>query len=305
MTLESYLQGLYQGSEPNRHADLVQLSGLTDEEMGQFRRIWPSIPADKRRLLMDRLVSVAEDNVELDFNAIFKHGLDDADAAVRARAISGLWECDDHNLVTPVINLLKKDPDQAVRASAATILGKFGALAQNGKLLSREGERIKNLLMSLLEKEDENLDVRRRVLEAVAIFNTPRVRELIQWAYKSAEPKLRISALYAMGRTGDPAWLPTLLKAFENGDPAVRYEAATACGELGEEEAVPYLASLVQDDDSQVQMAALRSMGVIGGPLANRFLKKCLKSSDQALQEAAEEVLQQLETEEDPLEFKF
>ena len=144
MTLEHYLQGLAQGAEA-KHTDLVQLSGLIDEELAMFRRSWPSIPVERRRLLMSRLVTVAEDNVELDFNFIFRHGLQDTDADVRARAVAGLWECDDRNLVTPLMNLLKKDPSEEVRASAAAVLGKFGALSQNGKLLQEVVSRLEVL----------------------------------------------------------------------------------------------------------------------------------------------------------------
>ena len=305
MTLDRYLQEITQGDGLSRHALLMQLSGLSEEEMEQFRRWWPSLHAERRCKLMERLVSVAEDNVDLDFNAIFRHCLADADPQVRERAVSGLWECDDGNLVGPLISLLKDDTSEQVRASAAMALGKFGSLAEVGKLLPRDGERIKEVLLAVLEDEWESVEVRRRALEAAACFNTPRIRELIRWAYNSPEPRLCISALYAMGRTGDPTWLPTLIKEMESKDSAMRYEAASACAEMMEEETVPYLIPLIQDDDLQVQLSAIRSLGAIGGSLAKRAIRQCLKYDDEVLQEAAQEALQQLEVEEAPMEFNF
>ncbi len=305
MTLERYLQDLAQGDGTPSHAELVQLSGLNQLEFGLFRDLWSEIPVERRRALMDRMVSVAEDNVELDYYTIFKHCLVDDDPNVRARAVSGLWECDDRNLVTPLINLLKDDPDEQVRASAAMVLGKFGALAQQEKLLIRDGERIKDVLLHVLDLQEESTEVRRRALEAAACFDTKRISELIRWAYSSEEPKLRVSALYAMGRTGDSVWLSTLIKETESSDPAMRYEAATACAEMGEEDAVPYLVPLIQDDDTQVQVAAIQALGAIGGPLAKRAILRCLKSDDDALEEAAEAALEQMEMEEDPAGFKF
>ena len=305
MTLDHYLQEITQGDGLPRHALLLQLSGLNEEEMEQFHRWWPSLRAERRCKLMERLVSVAEDNMELDFNAIFRHCLADTDPKVRERAVSGLWECDDRNLVGPLISLLKEDPSEEVRASAAIALGKFGSLAEVGKLLPRDGERIKEVLLSVLEDEWEGIEVRRRTLEAAACFNTPRIPELIRWAYNSLEPLLSISALYAMGRTGDPIWLPTLITEMESKDAAMRYEAASACAEMMDEETVPYLIPLVQDDDLQVQLSAIRSLGVIGGSLAKRALRQCLKYDDEVLQDAAQEALQELEVDEAPLGFNF
>ena len=141
-------------------------------------------------------------------------------------------------------------------------------------------------------------------MEAVAVFNTTKVRELIRWAYSSTEPKLRVSAVYAMGMTCDTSWLPTVLGELDNKDAAMRYEAANACAELGEEEAVPYLIPVLQDDDLQVELSAIRALGAVGGRLARRALQKCLKASDEVIQEAVEAALSQLEGEEDPIGFK-
>ncbi|MBM2832736.1 MAG: hypothetical protein HW414_1788, partial [Dehalococcoidia bacterium] len=305
MTLEHHLQQLTKEDVHSKHSLLVHLSSLNDEEMEQFRAWWPSLPSEQRHKLIERLATVAEDNVEMDFSAIFRHCLTDDYSKVREIAVSGLWECDDHKLVDPLMTLAKNDPSQEVRISAVLALGKFGALAESRKLLPRNGERIKETLLFLLEDEQGTVEIRRRALEAVASFNTPRVRELIRWAYDSPDIKLRTSALYAMGRTGDPTWLPTLINEMGNKEQAMRYEAACACGEMGDEEAVPYLITLIQDEDLQVQLAAIRAMGVIGSPLAKRALLRCVKSGDEPLQDAAREALQQLEVEENPLRFNY
>ncbi len=289
----------------SKHSLLVHLSSLNDEEMEQFRTWWPSLPEEQRRKLIERLVTVAEDNVEMDFIGVFRYCLKDDDSKVRELAVSGLWECDDHNLVGPLMTIAKDDPSEEVRISAVLALGKFGALAESRKILQRDGERIKDALLSLLEDNRGSIEVRRRALEAVACFATPQVRELIQWAYNSPEIKLRISALYAMGRTSDPAWMSTLIKEMSSIEADMRYEAASACGEMGEEEAVPYLIPLIEDEDSQVQVAAIKAIGAIGGSLAKRALRRCVKTGDEAVQEAAQEALQQLEVEEGTLGFIF
>ncbi len=305
MTLERYLEEMGRDEVHSKHALLVHLSSLNDEEMELFRQWWSALPREKRRQLIERLVTVAEDNVEMDFIGVFRHCLKDGDPKVREMAVSGLWECDDHNLVGPLMTLSKDDPSEEVRISAVTALGKFGALAESGKLLRREGERIKEALLALLEDNRGSISIRRRALEAMACFNTPKVQELIRWAYSSPEIELRVSALYAMGKTGDSAWMSTLIKEMSSLEASMRYEAATACGEMGEEEAVPYLIALVQDEDSQVQVAAIKAMGAIGGSLAKRALRRCAKAEDEAIQEAAQEAIEQLEVEEGTLGSSF
>ncbi|MCH7706768.1 MAG: HEAT repeat domain-containing protein [Chloroflexi bacterium] len=304
MSLEQYLQELAHSEGPIVYADLMELSGLVDEELDEFRRWWPDIPDDKRRTLVERLITVAEDNAEVDFNSILRYCLEDEDHVVREHAVIGLWECDDRSLVAPLMALLKADPSEEVRAAAATALGKFGALAQAGKLLHRYGEQIKELLLEVLENDEASTDVRRRSLEAAAGFNTPRIIELISQAYDSADLRVRTSALYAMGKTCDSQWLSTLLEATDDVDPAIRYEAAVACGELGEEEAVPHLIALVQDEDLQVQLSSIHALGAIGGYLAKRALQRCARSEDELIQEEAQTALELLEVEDDPLGFK-
>ena len=274
MTLELYFQKIGAESTPLKYGDLAQLSGLTDSDVSSMDRLWASVPVERRRRLIERLVTMAENNIDLDFTSIFKHSLNDEDPMVRALGVNGLWESNDRKMVMPLLALLQQDSHKDVRASAAVALGKFGTLAQDGKLLSRDGERIKEMLLNLLEEPDEDPDVWRRVLEAAAVFNTPRVRELIGSAYGSEQSKLRISAIFAMGKTADPAWLPTLIEAVGDDDPAVRYESAVALGELAEEEAVPHLLPLIKDHDTQVQLASIKSMGAIGGQLAAHALQK-------------------------------
>ena len=305
MTLEQYFQELVEDETALKHARLVQISALSEEELEQFRHWWPSIPVEYRRKLVLRLVTLAEEDVELDFDAVLRHCLRDEDAEVREKAVSGLWECDDRTLIGTLIDLIQGDPAEQVRASAAISLGKFSTLSQLGKLLPRDGERIKELLIAIVEDGDESLEVQRRALEAVAAFNTEKVGELIRLAYRSEEPKLRVSAVYAMGRTCDLSWLATILRELGSDDTGMRYEAANACGEMGEEEAVPYLIRLMEDDDFQVQLSVIRALGTIGGRLAKRALLRCVGESDEVVQEAAEEALNRLEGEEDPTNYKF
>jgi HEAT repeat protein len=250
-----------------------------------------------------RLAEMAEGNVEMEFTALFKLCLQDPDPQVREQAIGGLWECAERSLITPLITLLQCDPAPQVRAAAAQALGRFTTLAEEQKLLAKDCQRLQESLLLAFHDPGQPLEVRRRALEALAPLSQPEVKELIQQAYRSPEAPLRLSAVYAIGRHGDPQWLPTLLKELESDDPAMRYEAATACGQMGNELAAPHLLAILGDDDPHVRDATIHALGTLGGPLAKKALLNCLKSSDEGVRQAAQVALEVLEAEEDPLNF--
>ena len=305
MTLEKFLSELGEDSKPPRHSGLLLLSGLTSDEVAQFKAVWTALPQSRKCETLSSLSELSEDNLELDFSAVFRASLTDADDEVRQRATQGLWECDDRTIIRPLIQLLESDPSAGVRSAATLSLGKFAEMAQNGKVLSRDADRIRAALLSAINEDEDDPDVKRRAIEAVASFNSPEIEEIIQEAYDSGDLKLVQSAIYAMGRTSDNRWLPTIMDETHHDDPAIRYEAATACGQLGDEMTVPHLMRLIDDEDLQVQLSALGALGTIGGPLAKRALRQCLKAGEDALEEAAQTALDSIEFDGDPLGFTF
>ena len=305
MTLESYLGDLKDEDKPLRHSELLKLSGLSSEEVSELNEAWDDIDESRRSELLSRLVELSEDNAEFDFSAVYRARLKDQDPGIRANAARGLWECDDRIIIRPLTDILTKDPEAAVRCAAAITLGKFSTMALDGKLTKRDAERVRDALMTAIRAEDEDAEVQRRATESVAAFNSPEVERIIRDAYHSDEPKLRQSAIYAMGNTSDPQWLPTLIDELDHDIPAFRYEAANACGQLGDDSTVPHLVRLIDDDDLQVALAAVRSLGTIGGNLAKRALVQCLKLGDESLEAAAEAGLRRLEIDEDPLGLRF
>jgi HEAT repeat protein len=214
--------------------------------------------------------------------------------------MDGLWELEDRSVIPALVEVLRSDKGSEVRSAAASALGRFPLLAQEGKLLARDGEIIHDNLMQILEDEEEPMDVRRRCMEALAPFNTMEINQHITVAYESLDPDFRASSIFAMGRTGEVGWLPILLQELQNEEPTIRYETANACGELGEEDAVPHLILLLEDDDSEVQLAGIGALGKIGGPLAKKVLTSLAKDGDANLEEAARIELQDLEFDEDP-----
>lgn len=303
MSLEKFLEVITDPSANLHASGLIEVSGLSPAELGRFTRVWFTVPVERQRSIVTMMVDMAEDNPELDFCVIFKMCLKDKDEVVAEKAIDGLWEYEDRSIIPALVQLLRSPKGPAVRAKAATALGKFSTLAQEEKLLTKDSNLIRDSLMAVLEDANEHLEVRRRGLEAVAPFNTPDIKRYICWAYESSDLKLKSSSIYAMGRTGEASWLPLLVKELQSQKASTRYETANACGELGDEDVVPYLLPLLQDDDYQVQLAGISALGQIGGSLAKRALLHCIKEGDVALEEAARTALENIEFLEDPTAF--
>ncbi len=303
LPIEETIADLGNGDNPLLTSRLADLSNLNSEESRFLEQVWAAIEPKRRRQIVHRLVELAEDNFELNFDSIFKNCLKDQDVEVRSKAIEGLWESEETSLINPLINLLEQDRSEKVQAAATTELGKFAVPAEHKKLRSSHTSKVCQALLTVIGDKSKPIEIRRRALEAAAPLSLPQVKEVIMEAYQSRNSKLRISSIYAMGKNYDHSWLPILLKELANADAEIRYEAVGACSELGEE-AVPYLIELINDPDADVQMAAIQALDKIGGSEAKKCLEQCRDNSSEVVQQAAEQALDELEAAEDPFYFR-
>jgi len=303
LPIEETIVDLANSEKPLLNSRLTELSNPSSEELEFFKRSWAKIESKRRCQIVYRLVELAEGNLELNFDSIFKYCLKDQDDELRCKAIEGLWENEEAALIKPLINLLEQDSSVKVQAAAATALGKFVMLAEHKKLRSCHVFSIQEALLAAISDKNKLVEVRRRALEAAAPLSLSQVKTAIMEAYRSHSSGLRASSIYAMGKNCDPSWLPILLKELTSTDAEVRYEAAGACGELEEEAAVPCLMKLINDSDADVQMATIQALGKIGGTKAKEGLEHCLNSTSEAIRQTARQVLNELEDKEDLLSF--
>jgi HEAT repeat protein len=280
-------------------SELPELSGLDTEQLALFEQAWDKIETEQRRRIVGQLVKLADENVGLNFNVIFKNRLIDPDAEVRRQAIEGLWECEEHSLVSPLIDLLENDISELVQTEAAAALGRFAILAEHGKLNKSTATSLCLVLLSTISDESKTVDIRCCALEAVAPLSLPEVSSAISENYHCADDRLNLSSICAMGISCDPSWLPTLLEELTSSDAERRRVAAAALGEFEEEDAVPQLAELVYDDDIDVQIAAIQALGEIGGTEARECLELCLDDDEETIRLAAEQALDEMGGKED------
>jgi HEAT repeat protein len=297
--LQQIIVDLANEDKPLTHASLADLSNLNGADLETFNKNWLAIKSDRRRKIIIRLVELAEDNFELNFDTIFKICLKDPDAEVRTKAVEGLWENEETTLITPLIKMLNDDPSELVQAAAAKALGKYAMLAELKKLGSYSSGKVVQALLGILADRNKPLEVWRRALEAASPLSLPEVKKAIEEAYQNPHLLMKNSAIYAMGKNCDVAWMPTLIKEMSSAISDTRFEAAGACGEICDEEAVPHLIKLTQDKDPEVQQAAIISLGKIGGVKAKAHLTRCLASADENVSEAAGQALKEIEAESD------
>jgi HEAT repeat protein len=261
---------------PARH-NLLALSDLSGKQLEQFKQAWPAI-ADARRLaILTRLGEIAEESFELDIRAVSRAALDDGDGGVRAAAIRNLWEDEGEDLIEVFIHVLQHDESVEARAAAATALGQYVFLGEMEELDEGKARRVEETLLNVWAGDDE-LDVRRRALESIGFASRPEAASAIEDAYDSDEEQLKLSALFAMGRSLDSGrWGDTVIGDLAHDNPKVRFEAARAAGELQLREAVPALSEVLHDVDGEVQEMSVWALGEIGGDEAREALRERLE----------------------------
>jgi HEAT repeat protein len=242
-----------------------------------------------------------------DYTPTILEFIDDPDAEVRAQAIRCLWDYPDADLIDTLMDKAKNDPAQGVRSAALAGLGRYiyeGDMADyehadlwgdllEDELSQEDFERTRQFLLGVAHDPQASLDSRRFALEALSFLTDDEVTRLIDRAYNHPELKMKISAVFAMGRQGLRRWDKTLLREMDSPVPELRYEAVRAAGESFLEKATPKLLEIAHTvHDKDLQIAAILSLGRTGGDDAFLFLDSLTGSRDPDLHQAAEAALE-------------
>ncbi len=293
---ESTLAHLADDSSMLRIPLLFELSMLTDEKMARVEEIWMTIPPARRRKILQQLVEIAEESFEVNFDPIFIFALQDTDAGAQTWAIKGLWENESAALIQPFIYLLKRGQHRDVRAAAATALGQYIYLGELEEMDVEVKELVEQALLDTVRADSEDVEVMRRAVESLAFSSRDGISRIIEAAYYHEDERMRVSAIFAMGRTYDAqAWGKIVLSELDNDSPAIRFEATRACGELALKSAVDRLIRIINEEpDSEVQQNAIWSLGQIGGTRAQSMLEALVSSENDAVRTTAEDALDEL-----------
>ncbi len=281
--------------EPLTGALLYGLSMMNKEDLLEFESLWPDIDSDRRRVIVQQLVDIAEQSFEVDFDPIFLLALKDPDSEVQAIAIGGLWEDESSDLIPSFVYLLKQGQTSKVKAAAATALGRYIYLGELEEIDDTALMVVEQALLETIRQPDEDIEVIRRAIEAIAFSSREGIEQIIENAYYHEDERMRVSAVFSMGRSYNSKWESIILTELDNANPAIRFEAVRACGELELKAAVDQLIELIDiEADSAVLQNAVWSLGQIGGFKAQELLEHLTESPDEAISTVAEEALNEL-----------
>jgi HEAT repeat protein len=289
------LRALEDESTALSRAMLRRLSNLGESDRQTLYAGWGAIPRERRCEIIRQLAEIIDTDFDTDFTAVTRLALTDLSEEVREAAIEASWPDETPYVFNRLLPMAAVDSSVSVRASAMSALGRFILLGELGKFDASLARQAQNLAIRLYGKVDEDTDVRRRALEALSNSSRVEVGPMIRESYESDNARMRISAVYAMGRSCDERWSEVVIHELGSDDPAMRYEAVRAAGELELEEAVPLIGPMLRDPDRQIMEAAIWSLGEIGGAEARRFLSTMLQyaedKDDQGLMEMVEDAI--------------
>ncbi|MCB9435781.1 MAG: HEAT repeat domain-containing protein [Anaerolineales bacterium] len=273
--------------------------GLSDmiagADLEAFRSTWSELSVERRRTLIDQLAEISEMNFELDYEPIALVLFDDDDDEVRSTAVDLPWYSTSMNIYNAMVRMAD-DPSPLVRARVMSAMGRFIYLGELEEFDLQLAEALQRITVDHYDNWDEDLEVRRRALEAISHCSHPRVPEMIEESYQSDEILMQVSSVFAMGASCDDRWADTVLRELDNYVDEMRFEAARAAGQLSLSEAVPRLTELAYETDVEVQLASVWALGEIGTREAQRSLEAIAnwaeENEDDDLVEATEEALE-------------
>ncbi|MFN3706193.1 MAG: HEAT repeat domain-containing protein [Thermoflexales bacterium] len=271
---------------------MLCFSDLEGERLEQWGATWESLPDERRAALIEQMVDIAEDNLQANFDAIFRYALRDPLERVRLSAIEGLSHESHLSALDILLDLLQHDPSLTVRAAAAESLGRFVLAAEMQQLAAEKGELVCRALLRVLRQAPTNSLLYRRALESLAHFSHPEVDYHIRAAYYANDDLLLVSALTAMGRSCNAEYRSLVRAELHNVSPMVRRSAAIAAGELEDEAALPDLLKLLEDPSIEVQQASITALVSINQPEAREAIARAARSDDPAISQHAESALQ-------------
>lgn len=248
------------------------LSDLSNLELDRLASVWAGLPAAYKHRVLKQLVETSEAVFELDFSAFAQICLTDESSLVRSAAIELLWSDESIATMRQLLDLARSDRSHEVRAQAFSGLGRFVLLGEYGDIPADDAREAQELALNAVKDTHAPIEVRCRALEALANSSHPEAAALIRDAYENGNHLLKVSAIYAMGRTCDKIWRETVLEELVSSDNQIVYESVQACGALQLQESVRLIEDLISGDDREIQLMAIWALGEIGGKRAFEIL---------------------------------
>lgn len=271
---------------------LYGLSDISPEQLQILQGVWTTLSSSYKHKLIEALTEASEADFELVYHEIASIGMKDESSLVRAAAIDLMWEDESTESMRLLMNIVEQDESPNVKARALVALGKYILLGEYEEIPESLAVEAQELAIQFHKSMAQPLEVRRRALEALSNSSHAEKDKLIRDAYHSSEHLLKVSAVFAMGRTCDDKWQDILLDELDSSDNEIVYEAVRACGEIQLSSSIRQLGELLLGDDREIQVMAIWSLGEIGGQHALDILYQLQETvEDEELAEIIDEAV--------------
>lgn len=143
----------------------------------------------------------------------------DGEVMVKVTAITALGYINDKSAAPALIAALKSDPTVTVKAESARVLGTLVAASAIPEL--------KAALSS------PAFEVRKEAVAALGRINDPTTKGDVKKMFSDADPRIRASAVWALGEMGGKLDIPGLIRLrIVDAEPSVKAEADSAIAKL-------------------------------------------------------------------------
>lgn len=239
--------------------------------------VWVKLDNEVKRDVMHALIDVGTSDFDTDYTLFGMLAIDDEDAEVRRLAIELTVFIEERAHMDTLFEMAQNDASDEVRATAMKALGTFILRGELGTLPENATAPVVAYLLSVVRDRRADSELRARALESIGFSSHEALAGEIRRAYNGDDSRMKTSAIFAMGASGDDQWAENILHELERGSAENRFEAARAAGELSLQEAVRPLSQLVFGEDSEVVREAVWALGEIGGKEAVRVLEALLE----------------------------
>lgn len=260
---------------------LYQFSDLSTSEQNTLANCWSKVPLQRRQTFLQDLVSLAENDPVLMYEAVARIALDDEDTDVCISAIDLLFDSEDRHLIPIYLRLLADHTrSEALRAAVANALGPYVYMGEVEKIRAEVLHEIEETLLRAYNEDVSEL-VRRRALEALGYSSREEIPAMLRKAAAMRDDLWLESAMFAMGRSADEQWEARVLENLEHENLAVRIQAVHAAGELALKKARRNLLRAIDlVDDDELRHEIIWALAQIGGEGVERKLDALLATAE-------------------------
>ncbi|PKN83837.1 MAG: hypothetical protein CVU46_15905 [Chloroflexi bacterium HGW-Chloroflexi-8] len=260
---------------------LPSFSDIEGKEFTQLVSIWNQITPERKARLFEHLEILNDTDTLMDFNNIAQLALTDPNAVVRASGIRMLWDYENEKNIPVLIELLKNDIDQGVRAEAAGALGKYIYLGEIDEISQSNLKIVEKELLRVMRSSESEL-VRQKALEALGFSCREEVPSMIMNAFQSGDENWLIYAISAMGRSADQVWSTQVFSMLAHPELKVQIEAVKAAGELEIKQAKKILLKFIleSESDEDLWVQSIWALSKIGGENVQKVFEKLLEKAE-------------------------